>query len=509
MQLSHDPMRAIGAQADRLMLCMLWLLQLFSFALAPLNETWMLAILIGLSAAGVPTVLYLTSPGSLLTRFAVAIGLMTFAALNIHQAAGMTELHFGIFVYLAFLLAYRDWRPIVAAAAFVAAHHFGFYYLQEMRYAVVCFTKPELSTVFVHAAYVVVESAVLVYLATILRRASHQAAELEGLVSGLTATQGRIDLSAAAARPATPLAQNLAGAVATINDTISGVRDSAFAIAAASEGISQDNAELSRRTDRQSTSVDQTAEAMARLASTVRQNNENAIKANELAQSASAIAARGGDAVRQVVDSMGLIHSSSRRIVDIISVINDIAFQTNILALNAAVEAARAGEQGKGFTVVASEVRNLAQRSAAAAKEIKELITSTVSTVESGGKLVDEAGSTILEVVDSVQRVTSIMSEMSSANREQNDGIERVNAAIVEFGQATQQNISLVEENAIAAEALAKEAQRLTALVSAFLVQSERAAQTAKPVSTAAAPRALPSAAKRPGTPGKWQLSAA
>ncbi len=491
MQGKHDPLHAIGVQADTLMLCVLWALQLFSLALASLNQTWMLAIAIGLLAAGIPTALYFHAPGAAVNRFMAGISLMTFAALNIHQAAGLTELHFGIFVYLAFLLAYRDWRPVVLAAGFVAAHHLGFYYLQELQCGVVCFTKPALSTVFVHAAYVVVESAVLVYMAVILRRAAQQAAELEGMVSELATSEGSVNLAAAKVQPATPLGKSLVSVVGRIHDTISGVRDSAFAIATASQDIAQGNAELSRRTDRQTTSVDQTASAMARLAETVQQNNDNARKANDLAQNASQIAARGGEAVRQVVDSMGMIHSSSRRIVDIISVINDIAFQTNILALNAAVEAARAGEQGKGFTVVASEVRNLAQRSAAAAKEIKELINNTVQTVESGGQLVDEAGSTILDVVDSVQRVTAIMSEMSHANREQNDGIERVNAAIVEFGQATQQNAAMVEQDAIAAEALAREAQHLKTLVSAFHVQTEPAAATA-PAAQQAERRALP-----------------
>jgi methyl-accepting chemotaxis protein len=472
MQNRYDPLQAIAVQADKMMLCVLWALQLFSLALAGLNDTWVLALLVGVPAAGLPTLLHFNAPGSMLVRCVVAVSVMVFAALNIHQGAGLTELHFGIFVYLAFLLAYRDWRPIVVAAAVIAVHHLSFHYLQEWNYGVLCFTRPQLSTVFIHAAYVVVESGVLIFLATVLRRAAIQAAELEGIVSALAAIEGRIDLSGAEAKPRSRLARSLRDMLVTMRDTIAGVRDGAHTIAGASGEIAHGNAELSRRTERQAGSIEQTAASMARLAATVRQNNESARQANELAQSASGIAIKGGEAVRQVVDTMGDINASSRQIVDIIGVIDGIAFQTNILALNAAVEAARAGEQGRGFAVVASEVRNLAHRSAAAAKEIKELIGNTVRTVESGSRLVDEAGATMLQVVDSVQRVTAIMGEMSNANQEQNDGIERISLAIVEFDESTQQNAALVQEDAAAADALAEEARHLTSLVEAFKLEA-------------------------------------
>jgi methyl-accepting chemotaxis protein len=475
----YDSLQPIAVQADRMMLCVLWALQLFSLALAGLNGTWMLAFTIGLAAAAVPTALYLSAPGSLATRCAVAVAVMVYAALNIHQGAGLTELHFGIFVYLAFLLAYRDWRPIVLAAAVVAIHHLSFHYLQEWQYGVICFTRPQLSTVFIHAAYVVVESAVLVFLATILRRAAFQASELENIVAALAAIEGRIDLSMPVAEPRSRLARSLVGMLVTMRDTIAGVRDGAFTIAGASGEIARGNAELSQRTERQASGVESTAAAMARLAATVQQNNESARNANELARAASAIAIKGGDAVRQVVDTMGEIHASSRQIVDIISVIDGIAFQTNILALNAAVEAARAGEQGRGFAVVASEVRNLAHRSAAAAKEINALISNTVRTVDSGTQLIDGAGGIMLDVVDSVQRVTAIMAEISTASQDQNAGIERINHAIIDFGENTQHNAALVEEDAAAAEALARQAQHLKQLVAAFKLEPGRSAVAA------------------------------
>ncbi|HBV20623.1 MAG TPA: methyl-accepting chemotaxis protein, partial [Nitrosomonas sp.] len=204
------------------------------------------------------------------------------------------------------------------------------------------------------------------------------------------------------------------------------------------------------------------------LTSTVRQNADNARQANQLASGASEVAVKGGAVVGQVVQTMSAINDSSKKIVDIISVIDGIAFQTNILALNAAVEAARAGEQGRGFAVVATEVRTLAQRSAAAAKEIKELISDSVSKVEDGTKLVDEAGDTMNEIVNAVKRVTDIMAEISAASQEQSTGIEEVNQAVTQMDEVTQQNAALVEEAAAAAESMQEQAQNLAQAISLF-----------------------------------------
>ena len=207
---------------------------------------------------------------------------------------------------------------------------------------------------------------------------------------------------------------------------------------------------------------------MEELTSTVKQNTDNARQANQLAVSASEVAIKGGSVVSQVVDTVGSINESSKKIVDIIGVIDGIAFQTNILALNAAVEAARAGEQGRGFAVVAAEVRNLAQRSAAAAQEIKSLIGDSVEKVEAGAKLVDQAGATMDEVVASVKRVTDIISEITSASQEQNSGIEQINQAIIQMDDMTQQNAALVEEAAAAAESMQEQAANLAQVVSVF-----------------------------------------
>jgi methyl-accepting chemotaxis protein len=269
--------------------------------------------------------------------------------------------------------------------------------------------------------------------------------------------------------------------VAKIEHVLARVRHSSDAVAVASAEISQGNHDLSARTEQQASALQETAASMEELTSTVKQNSDNANQARQLASSASEVAERGGAVVAQVVDTMASINASSNKVVDIISVIDGIAFQTNILALNAAVEAARAGEQGRGFAVVASEVRNLAQRSASAAKEIKQLIGDSVTQVEQGSRLVADAGGTMDEVVASVQRVAAIISEIAAASGEQSSGISQINQAVVQMDGVTQQNAALVEEAAAAAESLQHQADTLVALVGEFRIGAVDVASSAAP----------------------------
>jgi methyl-accepting chemotaxis protein len=250
--------------------------------------------------------------------------------------------------------------------------------------------------------------------------------------------------------------------------------------------------DLSSRTEQQASALEQTAAAMDELTSTVKQNADNALEANRVASDASVIAGRGGEAVNRVVDTMGAINASSREIVNIITVIEGIAFQTNILALNAAVEAARAGEHGRGFAVVASEVRSLAQRSAVAAKEIKTLIDNSVGLADTGSQTVEEAGQTIREVLSSISRVTSIVGEMSISSREQSDGIGQINQAVTQMDQVTQENAALVEESAAAAQSLRDQAAELTQLVASFKLDAAEAPKLAREVSQADAAPTMP-----------------
>ncbi|NDP59815.1 MAG: methyl-accepting chemotaxis protein [Oxalobacteraceae bacterium] len=303
--------------------------------------------------------------------------------------------------------------------------------------------------------------------------------------------------------------QNLARTVGTI-------RQSTDTIATASGQIATGNLDLSSRTEQQASALEETASSMEELTGTVKQNADNARQANQLAATASQIAVKGGAVVAQVVETMGSINESARKIADIIGVIDGIAFQTNILALNAAVEAARAGEQGRGFAVVASEVRNLAQRSAGAAKEIKALIGDSVEKVDAGARLVDQAGATMDEVVASVKRVSDIISEITAASQEQTTGIDQINQAIMQMDDVTQQNAALVEQAAAAASSLQDQAGSLVEVVSVFKTNGMRAAPLkAQPVMRSvtahvAAPRNRKLAAPAPVVPapaagGEWE----
>ncbi|HJV02396.1 MAG TPA: methyl-accepting chemotaxis protein [Burkholderiaceae bacterium] len=297
------------------------------------------------------------------------------------------------------------------------------------------------------------------------------------------------------------LLRQIAGVVGT-------ARSSADAVQLASQQIAEGTADLASRTAQQAAALEETASCMDQLRSTVSQNADNARQANQLAQSASQVAADGGGVVDQVIQTMGSINESSRKIVDIISVIDGIAFQTNILALNAAVEAARAGEQGRGFAVVAGEVRSLAQRSAAAAKEIKVLIDDSVEKVDSGTRLVEQAGTTMGHVVTSVQQVSDIVAEISSATAEQNSGIAQVHEAVAQMDQGTQQNAALVEQTAAASQNMQDQASDLAQAVSAFTIDMagapvapRRAAPVpAKPAASARAlaPTPAPAAVRQP-----------
>lgn len=463
--------------ADRLMCMILWGLFVMALTLSTMHDTLRWALLVGLPAAAIPTAFAVWRGGRRSTSLVVASALMVMVALHIHQAAGKTEFHFGIFVLLAFLLCYRDWITVVTAAAVIAVHHLSFNYLQELGFGVRCMSNPGIGEVVLHASYVVVEAAVLCYLAMMLRREAVQAAELGARVSAMSSgAADTIDLRSAKVAAHSGAGKLLDGMMLRLHDAMAQVQVGVDTIASASEEIAVGNQDLSNRTEQQAMSLQGTVATMDILTGRVRQSGDDARRANDLAKSASNDAERGGKVVGEVVSTMASINESSRRIVDIIGVIDSIAFQTNILALNAAVEAARAGEQGRGFAVVASEVRTLAQRSAAAAKEIKELIDDSVSRVEVGTKLVDVAGLRMQEIVNSVTGVCAIIGEISAASELQVGDIDRIHEAVANMDGSTQQNAALVEEAAAASASLHQQAASLNEIVARFTLQSTRGA---------------------------------
>ncbi|SFU39382.1 methyl-accepting chemotaxis protein [Pseudoduganella namucuonensis] len=350
---------------------------------------------------------------------------------------------------------------------------------------------------------VVVGMLLALWVARIIARPLGQAVAVARKVAGGDLTQ---EIEVRSRGETGELMQALKDMADSLRRVVSQVRSGTDTIATASGQIASGNQDLSSRTEQQASSLEETASSMEELTSTVRQNADNARQANQLARSASGIAVQGGDVVGRVVGTMASINESSRKIVDIISVIDGIAFQTNILALNAAVEAARAGEQGRGFAVVASEVRNLAQRSAAAAKDIKTLIGDSVEKVDAGSRLVDQAGATMGEIVASIQRVTDIMAEITAASQEQSSGIEQVNTAIVQMDNVTQQNAALVEQAAAAAEAMLEQAASLSEVVGVFKLNANATSGVAvqaprRPAAVTAAPRRAIAAAPPPRRP--------
>ena len=460
-------LRTSWCQADRLMVMILWAMFAVALALSNLHGTLAWALLVGIPAALIPTVLAIIAGGRRFTRMTVAFALIAMCALHIHQGGGRDELHFGLFVALAFLLCYRDWTVIVLAATVTALHHLSFNYLQELGFGVRCLVTPGLGIVLVHAAYVVVETAVLCFLALQLQRDALRSAELRASVATLQGEHGTIDLRADL--PAkSDSGRALQDVVRLLGRALTSVQASVHTTSAASQQIAQGNADLSLRTERQAGAIRATVASMTELTATVRQNAERAREADALAGSASNVAARGGEVVAQVVERMESIDASSRRIADIIAVIDGIAFQTNILALNAAVEAARAGEQGRGFAVVAGEVRNLAQRSASAAREIKTLIEESVAQVSAGSTLAQQAGRTMEEVVGSVHRVSGLIGDINGASHEQAQGIAAISEAIGTMDRDTRDSAAMVREAAMAASAMRHEADRLAEVVAVF-----------------------------------------
>ncbi len=409
--------------ADRLMLVILLILGGLSFALASWFSTWTEAMIVTLPTVGLGLFLVLSYGGHLITRLYIGAAFMVLTALHIHQGQGLIELHFGIFVLLAILLYYRDWRVLVVAAAVIAVHHLAFNYLQEAGVGVWVFRDiTGLSIVMLHAAYVVFQTAVTVIFANLLA--------------------GEFIQSHRQLEESRNLSEKQAVLLSEVETAVGRLLQFNAKISSAAEKISSATAQ-------QAASVEETSASLEQMSASIAQNADNAVETEKISATAAGEAEQGEQAVTQTVDAM-------RQIAEKISIIDEIAYQTNLLALNAAIEAARAGQHGKGFAVVAAEVRKLAERSQTAASEIGQVSTSSVAVAE-------KAGAVLKSLLPSIERTASLVTDISMASRDQASGVNQINDATQELNRGTQENATLSEDLAATARDMQEVAETLKA----------------------------------------------
>jgi methyl-accepting chemotaxis protein len=431
---------------------------------------------VGAPAATLAAALVWRARGSLAARLTVAAVLGVLVALQIHLARGALELHFNVFVTLGLMLAYRDWRPVALLAGFFTLHHVGFDRLLAAGLGTYCLSRPDPARIALHVGFVAVMGATLSRVAWRQAREAEEARELEFLVNAM-GRDGSIRLQLDVVRVSTPAAQRLRHVQQRMAEALGLVREAAQSVRLVSEHAAAGSTELMARTQATAGGLKDAATSLAQISVILHNSTEASVEAQGLSASATAMADEGGRMVADVVKAMQQIEGSSRRIGDIVGVIDGIAFQTNILALNAAVEAARAGEQGRGFAVVASEVRSLAQRSAAAAREIKGLIEDSRASVERGAGLVGGAGDRMQDLVQTVRHVGRLFDSITADASDHAQGLQMVTQSVDALGRTTEDNQALAERTGATAQVLQAQVQRLDQVLGVFSIGSAAAGE--------------------------------
>jgi methyl-accepting chemotaxis protein len=462
----HEALQRIGRRADLIVLGIIALGFVVALWVGTIHGRPGTAAAWGASLTGLGGLAFWLAPGTLLSRLVIVFCGMGMVALHLQLSLGQSEFHFGVFVFLAFLLAYRDWRPVLFAALVIAVHHVAFDRLQWAGAPLYCLSEPDFARILVHAAFVVVQATVEVLIALRMRADAIESAELQQLCR--PQADGQLSLDVRGMAVTSPTAVALRDALLRLNNAVADVHLAAESMSSASGEIAVGNHDLSQRTERTAAHLQEAAASMEQLGGVVQHSVQDAAQARTLACEASDMAERCGGVVTEVVNTMQGIQASAKRIADILGVIDGIAFQTNILALNAAVEAARAGEQGRGFAVVASEVRALASRSAGAAREVRTLIAESLQQADRGAHLVTDAGRSMEEVVQRARRVSDMVGTISTAVEGQSGDLHKVNSSVNQLDQMTQQNAALVEQSAAAAASLRQQAARLLYVVDGF-----------------------------------------
>ena len=461
---THDSsLKTLALKADRMVAGVLLLGAVAAIALGVVNGPALSGSTMAVALCAAGWIAWRLAPGTVFSRVCLAVIGMLMVSLHIQLAMGLTELHFGVFVFLAFLLVYRDWRPIVAAALTIAVHHIAFDRLQAMGWPVFCMTEPNFGRVLIHAAFVVVQTGVEVLIALRMRADALEAQELYELCK--PSATGQLNLNVENTQVHSASAHAVRDAFLQLDSLATEAHMTADLVRQSSADIAHSSQNLEQRTQMSSDQLHAAADSVQRIQADASVTSSESASARNLAALASSQAQSCGALVAEVVTTMNALSEGSRKIGDIVGLIDSIAFQTNILALNAAVEAARAGEHGKGFAVVASEVRSLAQRSASAAKDVRTLIQSSLQHTAQGTQLAHQAGQSMHNVVEGSNSVAQVIDTLSALAHTQAQSLQQVADAVQQLGFMTQENALLVEHSAAAATQLLEQATKLQSMV--------------------------------------------